>query len=38
MPFLENEFFQFLRHVFVAGTFGFLVARKIFGKIEEKGR
>ena len=30
MAFLENEFFQFLRHVFVAGTFGFLIARKIY--------
>jgi hypothetical protein len=28
MAFLENEFFQFLRHVIVAGIFGFLVATK----------
>jgi hypothetical protein len=30
VAFLENEFFQFLRHVIVAGIFGFLVARKIY--------
>lgn len=30
MAFLDNEFFQFLRHVLVAGFFGFLIARKIY--------
>jgi hypothetical protein len=37
VAFLDNEFFQFLRHVLVAGIFGFLIARKFYlEKLKEK--